>query len=597
MLNTKTQKTVATLVLGSACLFASPVASAAIPVRISGAIAGIVRDSSGIPQMGATVMLFNRQERLFQKISTDGDGQFRFLGLFPDVYSIRVSLSTFVPAFKSNILVQPGIRSMLKINLSSLFSSIQVSYPAMENGTLMTDDWKAVLRSGSSTRPVLRFGPSIQPAPQRVDHASALTGTRALLRVSAGEGSLAGSVSSEADMGTAFALATSLYGNNLQVAGNVGYGSQTGAPSAAFRTSYSREMAGGSPEVSLTMRQLFMPIRLGAAMAGSDSALPLLRSLSAALDDDARINENLTFQYGFTLESVSFLDRLTNFSPYARLSYEFNGAGRLDMTYSSGNARPDLAANSQDSDLQRSLNSLGMFPRISLRGARARIQRGHEYEIGYSQKVGSRTYAVSAHHEEVTDAALSMVAPAGLFAEGDLLPDLFSGNSIFNAGNYQSNGYTASVTQEVGEFVSASLIYGSLGALTVERRELASANPDELRSMVRAGRKRTATARVSATAPRTGTHMIASYQWTADHRWAMPGNIYSTQSISPQPGLNVLLRQPIPRFGSLPWRMEATAELRNMLAEGYLPIQMATGQSLLLVETPRSIRGGLAFIF
>jgi hypothetical protein len=46
----------------------------------------------------------------------------------------------------------------------------------------------------------------------------------------------------------------------------------------------------------------------------------------------------------------------------------------------------------------------------------------------------------------------------------------------------------------------------------------------------------------------------------------------------------------------LPWRMEATADLRNLLAQGYLPLNVA-GQSLLLVETPRSFRGGLSFIF
>jgi hypothetical protein len=49
-------------------------------------------------------------------------------------------------------------------------------------------------------------------------------------------------------------------------------------------------------------------------------------------------------------------------------------------------------------------------------------------------------------------------------------------------------------------------------------------------------------------------------------------------------------------MGGLPWRMEATAELRNMLAQGYVPIN-AAGQRLLLFDTPRSLRGGLSFIF
>jgi hypothetical protein len=91
--------------------------------------------------------------------------------------------------------------------------------------------------------------------------------------------------------------------------------------------------------------------------------------------------------------------------------------------------------------------------------------------------------------------------------------------------------------------------------------------------------------------------VIASYQWNGDQRWAMSGHLYSTQSIRPRPGLNVYIRQPLPRIASLPWRMEATADLRNMLAQGYLTLNTADGRQLLLVETPRSIRGGLSFIF
>ena len=43
--------------------------------------------------------------------------------------------------------------------------------------------------------------------------------------------------------------------------------------------------------------------------------------------------------------------------------------------------------------------------------------------------------------------------------------------------------------------------------------------------------------------------------------------------------------------------MEASADLRNMLAQGYLPMSFPDGRRLLLVQTPRSFRGGLSFIF
>jgi Carboxypeptidase regulatory-like domain len=597
-----TQKPVAVLIAaGMACLGAEG-APAASAVHLSGAISGFVFDSGGVPQMGATVILFNRQDRQFRKVLTDERGSFQFLSLLPELYSVKVTLGTFVPAFKNGILVQPGMRSVLNVNLNTLFSSIQLTYPPLEGGSVMTDDWKWVLRSATPTRPVLRFTPDVL-AKDTKDQVSKRTAvfsdTRGILKVSAGDGPLVSGIGTEADLGTAFALATSLYGNNmLQVSGNVGFGSQTGVPSAAFRTSYSRNMGGGTPEVSLTMRQLFLPGRLSAALGGNDGALPMLRSMSASFDDHTELADGLTAQYGFTMNSVSFLDHLSYASPYARLAYSLGDSGEIELAYTSGDARPGLAtAGSQDTELQQDLNSLGMFPRISLRDGRARVQRGQNIELGYTRKVASRTYQISLYRENVDNAALSIVAPAGLFSSGDILPDLFTGTSTFNAGNFQSTGYTASITQNLGDHFSATMIYGSMGALTADHREVVSNSPDELRAMIHAGRKRSATARITATAPWTGTHLIASYQWTGDHRWAMPGHLYSIQAMRPMPGLNVYVRQPIPGLGMLPWRMEATADLRNLLAQGYLPLGSAGGQQVMLIETPRSFRGGLSFIF
>src|SRR5262249_19777747 len=163
-----------------------------------------------------------------------------------------------------------------------------------------------------------------------------------------------------------------------------------------------------------------------------------------------------------------------------------------------------------------------VFPRISLRGARPRIQRGEEYELAYTKRAGSRTYSVAAYREAIWNAAVTLVAPDGLYSSGDILPDLFSGTSTFNAGNFQTGGLTASVTQNLGDHFSAMLMYGSVGSLTADTRQLESNSPDELRSMIRASRRHAATARIAATAPGTGTHLIASYQWTDDRRSAMP---------------------------------------------------------------------------
>jgi hypothetical protein len=590
------QKTIAGVLSGLFLLVLPAVSSGAAFPRLSGEISGMVTDAAGIPQMGATVLLYNRQARLFQKTLTSEAGTFAFAGLLPDLYSIRVTLSSFVPAIRGNIVVEPGMRSVLNVSLATLFSTVQLVPLSTQQRSLMSDEWKWVLRTSSATRPVLRFLPAAVDAKQSdTHHSSVFSDTRGMLKVSAGDGGL--SSAGEADLGTAFALATSLYGTNrLQFSGNLGYAGLTGVPSTAFRTSFSRT---GTPEVSLTVRQLSMPGRVADAIPGSGSNLPAMRTMSLDFGDHAELSDNLAIDYGFSLDSVSFVDRLNFFSPYARLTYKLDDATSIAFTYTSGSARPDLGLGPREPEggLQRDLSSLGMFPRVSLREGRAKVQRGEDFEMAYKHRIGSREFEISAYREIVSNAALTMASPDGLYTGGDILPDLFSGSSIFNAGDYQSNGYTASVTQHVGENFSATMMYGSSGVLTAERREIDSANPDDLRSMIRASRRHALTAQVSGVSPRTGTHFIASYQW-ADNRLAVtPGHLYATDPVRPVPGLNVYIRQPLPTYLNLPWRMEATADLRNLLAQGYLPLGLPDGRQVLLMQTPRSFRGGLSFIF
>lgn len=601
MLKVMTHKPIAVLLAAGLVYLGAGQAQAATPLHLSGAISGFVFDSNGVAQLGAAVTLFNKQDRQFLKVFTDERGSFQFLSLLPDVYSVKVTMASFVPAMRKSILVQPGMRSVLSVNMNTLFSSIQFSYPPIDGGTLMSDEWKWVLRSATPTRPVLRFTPDAlaKDTKNRSGHGTIFSDTRGVVRLSAGDAAAAPGVGSEADLGTAFALATSLYGNNmLQVSGNLGYGSQTGVPSAAIRTSYSRSMGGGTPEFSVTMRQLFLPGRMSSALAGQDGSLAMLRSMSASFDDRTEIADGLTAQYGFTMNSVSFTDRLTYASPYARLAYSTGDGGEFEVAYTSGDARPDLAGKSrQDAEFQQDLSTLALFPRISMRDGRARVQRGENIEASYSRKVGSRIYQLVGFRESINNAALSIIAPSGLYTGDDILPDLFTGASTFNAGDFHSVGYTASVTQNLGYHVAVTMMYGSMGGLTAKPGEIVSNSPDELRAMIHAGRKNAATVRVVATAPWTGTHMIASYQWNGDHNWAMPGHLYSIQAARPMPGLNLMVRQPIPGLGVLPWRMELTADLRNLLAQGYLPLGSVGGQQVLLVETPRGFRGGLSFIF
>ena len=428
--------------------------------------------------------------------------------------------------------------------------------------------------------------------------------TRGIVKVSAGEPASLASTGSQPDLGTAFALATSFLGSNqLQVSGNFGYAAHSGMPVAGFRTTFSRTQgAARTPEITVTMRQLYLPSRGGGfGMPSNPDGAAALRTISMSFLDELSVMDFMRVEYGMSADSVSFLDRMNTLSPFARVTTDLGRAGSVQVAYSSGSAPVELVSRAgrdperDDAVLNSDLVALGMGPRVSIRDGHAKMQRTENAEVGYHKVAGSRTFAISAYHERVTDGALTMAGPDDLYL-ADALPDLNSNTAIFNIGKFQRWGYAASVTQNVGERFEFTLAYGRGGALTTTRRDLQTVDPEELRSIVKMADKAWASARVAGTAPVTGTKFAASYGW-ADYRSLMPAHFFLTQRMTAQPGLHVSVRQPLPSFGGMPGRFEATADLQNLLEQGYLPVSSADGRAIVLTNAPRAVRGGLSFIF
>ena len=582
--------------LAGALSAATPaLAGSAVPLPAQ--ILGQVRNATGVAQMGAAVSLYNRYDVLVRKGLTNEQGRFVFDGLIPDLYSIRVVLASFVPAERRNIAVLPNTENRLNISLASVLSTVELAPPASP-GTLMTDDWKWVLRSSQSSRPVLRFLPDPASPSSSRSPMTAFSNTTGVVKLSAGDGE-SFTNGAQQDLGTAFALATSLAGaGRVQFSGNVGYRANAGLPAAGFRTSYSRATTdGSSPEVVLTMRQLSVSPRGGTGIAmGTDSA-PVLRTMSVAFLDSLQAADNLRLDYGFESQSISYLDRLNYVSPFLRATYGAGPEGRLRLAYSSGAPPAELLGRDAEAsgNLDQDLATLAMLPRVSLSDSHVAVQRTQNFEAGYERVDGSRTYSLGVYQENVSNAAFMLSSAADFLPAADLLPDLGSGSSIFNLGSYRRTGYTAAVKQAVGDDMQVSVAAGRTGALLAAGRDQTFADSSGLRAGVRQGQRPWVTVRVSGTVRRTGTHLTGDYGWT-DFTALMPAHFSLTQTPTQDVGWNVYIRQPLPTFPSMRWRMEATAELRNMLAQGYLPLGGAACRTV-LTNSPRAVRGGLNFIF
>ena len=560
----------------------------------SGQILGEIRNANGVVQMGAAVALYNRYDQVVRRTFSNQDGRFAFVSLTPDIYSIQVSLASFVPALRRNISVLAGSDNLLKIQMASALSTIELVPISSPAGALMSDSWKWVLATSHSTRPVLRLLP--QTSSSRNPTASFFSGTTGLVKVSAGDSDpFSGDPQ---DLGTAFVLATSLNGSaKVHVSGNVGYAS-SGFPSAGFRTTYHRDSeAGQGPQMALTVRQIYLPSLMGsgASAAGTPGAdTPVLRTASISTFDRLDVAEIIHLEYGASLESVSLFGRMNHVNPFARVTYDLGPASAVQLAVSSGTQPVELLAGSADQDLNQDLTALGQMTRISRRNGQAAIERTKVVETGYQTVKGTRTYRVSMFAEEVSDAAFLMSGSSGTVEAGELLPDLASRGIIFDLGDYRRMGYSASVTQALGDRVAVSVAGGRTDGLQIlTQPEGSASSADQLRSSVRNAPRPWVTMRADASLPATKTHVASSYGWT-DPGVLMPVHVSLTGKNEQQIGWNIYARQPLPTIGGM--RMEFTADLRNLLAQGYAGFQ-SNGRRAVLTNAPRAVRGGVSFIF
>jgi hypothetical protein len=328
---------------------------------------------------------------------------------------------------------------------------------------------------------------------------------------------------------------------------------------------------------------------------GSDNA-PVLRTMSLALLDRADISDNLRIDYGFDSESISYFDRIYYMSPFVRATFDAGAEGRVRVAFTSGGSPTELLArdDQKSGELEQDLTALAAMPTLSVSDSHLTVARTQNIEIGYERVAGSRTYTLGAYDESVSNAAFMLSGPADFISGADLLPDLGSRSSIFNIGSFHRIGYDAGVKQMLGDRAEVSVMAGRAGVLTAPGSDSSYADSQTLRAGIGQGQRAWVTIRVAGTLPRAGTRISANYGWT-DFRVLMPVHLFVTQTGNQDIGVNLHISQPLPLM-HMPWRMEATADLRNLLAQGYLPLG-GPGSRTILTNSPRLVRGGLNFVF
>jgi hypothetical protein len=546
----------------------------------AGTISGYVRDSSGVPQMGAAVEILSTAAQTL-KVFTDDRGFYSVAKLLPGTYNLKVSAPSFLPSLREKIGIRAGAKLMVNITLTNLFEAIQlVNIPNQAD----QDDWKWTLRS-ISNRPVLRvLEDGTTAVIQNGDSRNDLKGTLTFLAGAPGQG-----FGGSSDMSTAFSVEHSLLSNGtLRLNGNVGYGPDAIIPAAVLRTTYTNRFNGVfEPSFSLTARRFSAP-----GLSNVPGAT--LQALSLTSADRIVLGDRIEMLLGSELQTIQFMGRAHAFRPFGSVDLHLTPNTVLEYQYSS--SVPDLrledrSLESASSDRLDSSDPSTAGPRMSMASFSPAVERARHQEISLSQRIGKNNMQVAFFSDSMTDPALTGIGDLSADS-GEVLPDVYSGTFSYQGNDYSTRGLRLVLQRKLLSDLTATLDYSYGGALDLSRPDI---ELQDARNFIRAERRQAVAAKFSGTMPKTKTHWVTSYRYTGGHALT-PVDLFNTSAGQADPYLNLFVRQPIPT-SFLAGHMELLVDLRNLLAQGYIPVMSRDRRTVYLVQSARTVRGGLAFSF
>jgi len=559
---------------------AIPAAAQAKPVP--GKLAGVVRDAAGTPQMGASVELISEAVGVAatRGFLTNTQGMFRGDKLAPVFYTVRVTLAGFLPTLEKHIRVASNLTTVVRIELESMFASLDQLRRMPASSTAEVDDWKWVLRSASAMRPVLEW----------VDHdtlsvsaaTSELGRPRApKMRMEFTDGARRPASASSVDSSPATAVAydQKLGGTSRMIlAGQVSYDS--GTPAGGIATVWlPTGTLGAGPHTALVLRE---------AKLGPEG--PNFRGIRFDQGGAVALGNRTILQYGGEYVLVGLGAAASSLRPRAELNVRLTNDWSTALVFASmPNGPGPLEANDAQPGgaLAAALNELDAFPALLWREGRPVLQNGLHEEISAERKFGTHgKLQIAGFHDDNRHVAV--------FGRGNDLPvadyfqDYASTGFAYDGGSSSSWGTRLAFREKLDGDVELTAVYSFGGALTP------SGDVDGLlRDSLRTAQRHSLGAGVSAKVPRLGTKVQAGYKWVNGITVSSVDS-YGESLFQMDPYLHLMVRQPLPKFALGRW--EAIADCNNLLAQGNVSTNSRDGH-VVLVPAFRTFRGGLSVQF
>jgi hypothetical protein len=532
---------------------------AAVPTSVS----GVVRDSSGVPQIGAVVQLLRPDMTVIASVFTSSKGEFTFADILPGKYAVKAMGASFLPSLRENVRVHTN--TVVNLTLNTLFEVMQWLPTEPRAANARKDDWEWTLRSAAN-RPLLRWledGPLVVVS----DRPGGRPKLKARLMASGQDGTFG-------ESGERFtASVEDTPSNSRELLARVDFAPDTDAGMESMLGF--RQDLGFAGSVESMAAISIHPVIEGSGGEGLEEAA-LRSSETINLGDELEIDAGA--QQVLARFSQNSPNTIFAALPFATLAWR---GGNSTVSYRMASA--PIAANQDESRAGYYL------PQISMRNGQLALQHGLHQEIGWERRTDASGVSFLVYSDHLEN---PVIEASGRTVAGDgMLSDPISGLMRGAGQNYSSAGIMAAVEHRIMGASRIRMSYANGDALVMP----VLVHPTTLNQVFSAARPRHAqmyTISLSGTLDGTGTRWRASYRWQPADT-VTPIAAYSVNAI--EPFLNLHLRQPIATHHD-GMSIEALLDVNNLLAEGYRPY-LLNGGVVVFAQDQRSIGAGVAFTF
>ena len=546
-----------------------------------GKLTGLVIDPAGNPQMGASVWLtpeFAGGRAI--ELLTDENGIFVGQRLRPGLYSVKVTLAGFMPSLQAHVSVGANVNTSLHVELDTIFASLdQLRRKSSKPGE--PDDWKWVLRTSASSRPVLQLRDGTVVIASNSEYEKD-DQPRVSVELSNGSVRPGSSSALPGYMGTAVSYDQRLgSAGKLLMAGEVNYnqavpGVLGGSVASIWLPS---GKFGEGPETTFTVRQ----IRVG------DSGRSI-RAMRFEHSEQAVLTDHVILEYGGEYLAGGFVGAMaSSLRPHARLGIRLSP--HWDAAFLVETDPDAYGMREQASAEEPAIEALQTGPVLIWGKGNPIVNSGWHEEFVVSHEVGARgqfetaVFRDDSRHQAVYGTLRGSSDPSASFI------NQFPGPLARDAGTAGFWGSRLVYKERLARNLEVAGVYAWAGALAPGDE---GASVAALQQMLQTRYVHSVAARLAGKVPKSKTQFAASYKWI-NGTIVTRQDLYSEAAMAIDPNLSLSIRQPLPSF-LMAGHWEALADFRNMLSQGYASLETLDGR-MLVMPVERSFRGGVSFQF